>query len=48
MVYTVLADAPPQTVNAVIGALPHDSPPGFWKRLSRGFERLASWVNPFG
>ncbi len=47
MVYTVLADAPTQTVNAVIGALPHDSPPGFWKRLSRGFKRLASWVNPF-
>ena len=48
MVYTVLADAPTQTVNAVVGALPHDSPPGFWKRLSRGFVRLASWVNPFG
>jgi sigma-E factor negative regulatory protein RseB len=47
MVYTVLADAPAQTVNAVVGALPHDSPPGFWKRLSRGFARLASWANPF-
>ena len=47
MVYTVMADAPAQTVNAVIGALPHDTPPGFWKRLSRGFQRLASWVNPF-
>ncbi len=48
MVYTVLADAPAQTVTAVIGALPHDKPPGFWKRMSRGFARLASWVNPFG
>jgi sigma-E factor negative regulatory protein RseB len=47
MVYTVMADAPAQTVTAVIGALPHDTPPGFWKRLSRGFARLASWVNPF-
>ncbi len=47
MVYTVMADAPAQTVNAVVGALPHDTPPGFWKRLSRGFARLASWVNPF-
>jgi sigma-E factor negative regulatory protein RseB len=47
MVYTVMADAPAQTVAAVIGALPHDSPPGFWKRLSHGFARLASWVNPF-
>ena len=48
MVYTVMADAPAQTVDDVIGALPHDTPPGFWKRMSRGFARLASWVNPFG
>jgi sigma-E factor negative regulatory protein RseB len=48
MVYTVMADAPTQTVDAVVGALPHDGPPGFWKRMSRGFVRLASWVNPFG
>ena len=48
MVYTVMADAPVQTVNAVVGVLPHDTPPGFWQRMSRGFVRLASWVNPFG
>lgn len=47
MVYTVMADAPTQTVYAVIGALPHDGPTGFWKRMSRGLVRLASWVNPF-
>jgi sigma-E factor negative regulatory protein RseB len=47
MVYTVMADAPAQTVDDVIGALPHDAPPGFWKRMSRGFARLASWANPF-
>ena len=47
MVYTVIADAPAQTVDDVIRVLPHDTPPGFWKRISRGFERLASWVNPF-
>jgi sigma-E factor negative regulatory protein RseB len=47
MVYTVMADAPAQTVDDVIGVLPHDTPPGFWKRMSRGFSRLASWVNPF-
>jgi sigma-E factor negative regulatory protein RseB len=47
MVYTVVADAPPQVVDAVVGALPHDTPPGFWKRLSRGLARLASLVNPF-
>jgi sigma-E factor negative regulatory protein RseB len=48
MVYTVVADAPAQTVDAVVSALPHDRPPGFWKRMSRGLVRLASWVNPFG
>ncbi len=47
MVYTVVADAPTQTVDAVVGALPHDKPPGFWKRMTRGLGRLASWVNPF-
>ena len=48
IVYTVMADAPAETVDAVVGALPHDTPPGFWKRMSRGFVRLASWANPFG
>ncbi len=47
MVYTVMADAPAPTVDAVVGTLPHDGPPGFFKRMSRGFVRLASWVNPF-
>ncbi len=47
MVYTVVADAPTQTVDAVVGVLPHDKPPGFWKRMTRGLVRLASWVNPF-
>ena len=47
MVYTVMADAPAQTVDNVIGVLPHDTPPGFWKRMSRGFARMASWANPF-
>jgi sigma-E factor negative regulatory protein RseB len=46
-VYTVVADAPAQTVDAVVGALPHDGPTGFWKRMSRGITRLASWANPF-
>jgi sigma-E factor negative regulatory protein RseB len=48
MVYTVIADAPAQTVDAVVGVLPHDAPPGFWKRMSRGLARMASWANPFG
>jgi sigma-E factor negative regulatory protein RseB len=47
MVFTMVADAPSQTVDAVVGALPHDGPAGFWKRMSRGLVRVASWVNPF-
>jgi sigma-E factor negative regulatory protein RseB len=46
-VYTVIADAPPATVDAAVDALPHGSPPGFWGRMSRGFGRLASWLDPF-
>jgi hypothetical protein len=48
MVYTLIADAPAQTVVAAVGALPHDESPGFWKRLSHGFARLAHLANPFG
>jgi sigma-E factor negative regulatory protein RseB len=48
VVYTLIADAPPQTVTAVVGKLPHDEPPGFWKRMSRGLARIAHMVNPFG
>ena len=47
MVFTMVADAPSQTVDAVVGALPHDGPTGFLKRMSRGLVRVASWVNPF-
>lgn len=46
-VYTMLADAPPQTVAAALDSLPHDAPPGFWRRLGRGLGRMASMVNPF-
>jgi sigma-E factor negative regulatory protein RseB len=47
IVFTVVADAPSQSVDAAVGALPHDGPTGFWKRMSRGLVRVASWVNPF-
>jgi len=47
MVYTVMADAPSPAVDAAVGALPHDQPPGFWKRMSRGMTRLAALINPF-
>ena len=46
-VFTVMADAPPATLNQAVDTLPYNPPPGFWGRLSRGFGRLASWANPF-
>lgn len=47
-VYTLLADAPPDVVEAAVGALPHEQGEGgFWGRMSRGLDRLASWLNPF-
>ena len=47
IIYTVIADAPAQTVDAMVGALPHDTRPGFSKRMSRGLVGLASWADPF-
>ncbi len=47
LVYTVIADAPTQTVASVVKALPYDKPPGFWKRMTRGLSKLAGLVNPF-
>src|SRR5260370_1054977 len=46
-VYTVIADAPGQTVNQVIAALPHDARPGLAARLTRGLRRLVSCADPF-
>ncbi len=46
-VFTVMADAPPATLDRAVDTLPYSSQPGFWGRLSRGFARLASWANPF-
>jgi sigma-E factor negative regulatory protein RseB len=46
-VYTVIAEAPPATVDQVVDALPHDAGPGFWGRMAKGMRRLASWANPF-
>jgi negative regulator of sigma E activity len=45
-VYTVLADAPQGTADAVVAALPHGDV-GFWGRLGRGLTRLGSRLNPF-
>jgi sigma-E factor negative regulatory protein RseB len=46
-VYTVIADAPPQTVAEAVAALPGGGQPGLVDRLGRGFDRLAHLVDPF-
>jgi sigma-E factor negative regulatory protein RseB len=46
-VFTLIADAPQDTVGQAVAALPHSGSPGFWGRLGRGFRRLISWANPF-
>lgn len=48
IVYTLIADAPAYLVGQTVRALPHDQPPGFWRRVSHGLARLAGLVNPFG
>ena len=47
-VYTVIADAPPDSVARVIVELPHDGDMGFWERVVRGVRRMGSWFDPFG
>jgi sigma-E factor negative regulatory protein RseB len=47
LVYTIIADAPPQTVEEVLASLPQNSAPGFLVRIGRGLDRLAALVNPF-
>lgn len=49
-VVTVVADAPADTVDAVLAALPPNEPQqsrGLVARVGKGAERLASWINPF-
>jgi sigma-E factor negative regulatory protein RseB len=48
LVYTMIADAPAQTVTQVVRALPGSAPEGLLNRLGRGFERLARVFIPFG
>jgi sigma-E factor negative regulatory protein RseB len=45
-VYTLVADAPLETVSQVAAALPGPSAPGFWQRIAHGLHRLVSWLNP--
>jgi sigma-E factor negative regulatory protein RseB len=46
-VYTVVADAPPDSVARVITELPHHRDTGFWERVVRGIKRMGSWFDPF-
>jgi sigma-E factor negative regulatory protein RseB len=46
-VYTMIADAPPQTMKQVVGVLPRGAQPSVLDRLGRGFARLARVMNPF-
>jgi sigma-E factor negative regulatory protein RseB len=48
VVYTVISDAPPASVDLIVAQLPHDHHVGFWQRVRRGLDRIASWFNPFG
>jgi sigma-E factor negative regulatory protein RseB len=45
-VYTLIADAPMETLSHVVAATPGSTGPGFWPRMARGFRRIASWINP--
>mgnify|MGYP001288035764 CR=1 FL=1 len=47
-VYTMIAEAPPQTMTQVVGELSRGGSPGVIDRLGRGFTRLAHVINPFG
>lgn len=48
VVFTVIADAPPDTVTEVVAELPHERAEGFWPRVGRGLKRIGSWFDPFG
>jgi sigma-E factor negative regulatory protein RseB len=48
VVYTMVADAPPQTVTAAVAGLPASGQSGLAGRLTRGLDRLAHLVDPFG
>ena len=47
-VYTVVADAPPEMVDAVLTALPRGADGGgVGSRIGRGLDRVVAWFNPF-
>ncbi|HVT67715.1 MAG TPA: hypothetical protein VHF26_08205, partial [Trebonia sp.] len=46
VVYTMIADAPPQTVTQVVRALPDGGPPSLLGRLGQGLQRLVRLIIP--
>jgi sigma-E factor negative regulatory protein RseB len=47
-VYTVVADAPPRALTALVMRLPHgEKHRGWWGRIQHGLARLGSWLDPF-
>ena len=48
LVYTVISDAPPASVDLIVAQLPHDHHVGLWQRVRRGLDRIGSWFDPFG
>ncbi len=47
LVYTMIADAPPQTVTEAVAGLPDGAQPGLVDRLRHGLDKLAHLVDPF-
>jgi sigma-E factor negative regulatory protein RseB len=48
-VFTVVAECQAQTLDDLVGALPHGNPgPSVTTRLGNGVARVGSWFNPFG
>jgi sigma-E factor negative regulatory protein RseB len=48
-VFTVVADCPSATLEALVRTLPHGDPgPGVGSRIGHGLARVGSWFNPFG
>jgi sigma-E factor negative regulatory protein RseB len=46
-VYTFIADAPPQTVDAAVSDVANNSQPGVLGRMGRGLVRIVSVLDPF-
>lgn len=42
-VFTVVSDAPQDTLDRLVPQLPHEEPVSLWSRLGRGLHRMFSW-----